>query len=659
MTLNLSAHKWFKPALWIFVSIVITLVWLHLAGAVVLAGVGRDYNKVNAFTFIQYAVYFGEQKRINAWLWSGAGFSTVALLLPLVLFLKPSRRSLHGDARFASAREIRKAGLTGNRGIIVGKKGSGYLMFDGSQHVLLSAPTRSGKGVSVVIPNLLTWPESCVVLDIKRENWDITSGYRRKYGQRCYLFNPGASDGRTHRYNPLGYISEDPGKRIDDIQKIANMIFPDVQGTDPIWTATPRSLFLGVVLFLLESPGKPVTLGQVLRETLTDGDGKDYFDKAAKDRRDCGNGLSGACVRGLQSYTSIASENTRSGIMTSFRSRLELWMNPAIDAATSENDFDLRDLRKRKMSIFIGITPDNLERMAPLINLFFQQLVDLNTRELPSQNPDLKYTCLLLMDEFTSMGKVNILSKGISFIAGYGLRMMPIIQSPAQLTDVYGREAAETFRTNHALNIVFPPKASETESARDISEWLGYTTTKSASKSRNTEIFKRRNSSESVSDQRRALLLPQEITSLGEEAELIVLENVLPIQAKKVRYFADAKFMDRLKEISPSLSANGGRLPNKKEMDDAMRAGELAAPVPLLSINEYQDVIASAEGSIEQVSSSANLHRAFIPDDYPRISEINFALYLSSIKPPPEGERTIEKLHEFADRISREQGFLI
>lgn len=659
MTLNLSAHKWFKPALWIFVSIVITLVWLHLAGAVVLAGVGRDYNKVNAYTFIQYAVYFGEQKRINAWLWSGAGFSTVALLLPLVLFFKPSRQSLHGDARFASAREIRKAGLTGNRGIIVGKKGSGYLMFDGSQHVLLSAPTRSGKGVSVVIPNLLTWPESCVVLDIKRENWDITSGYRRKYGQRCYLFNPGASDGRTHRYNPLGYISEDPGKRIDDIQKIANMIFPDVQGTDPIWTATPRSLFLGVVLFLLESPGKPVTLGQVLRETLTDGDGKDYFDKAAKDRRDCGNGLSGACVRGLQSYTSIASENTRSGIMTSFRSRLELWMNPAIDAATSENDFDLRDLRKRKMSIFIGITPDNLERMAPLINLFFQQLVDLNTRELPSQNPDLKYTCLLLMDEFTSMGKVNILSKGISFIAGYGLRMMPIIQSPAQLTDVYGREAAETFRTNHALNIVFPPKASETESARDISEWLGYTTTKSASKSRNTEIFKRRNSSESVSDQRRALLLPQEITSLGEEAELIVLENVLPIQAKKVRYFADAKFMDRLKEVSPSLSTIGGRLPTKKEMDDAMRAGELAAPVPLLSINEYQDVIASAEGSIEQVSSGTNLHHAFIPDDYPRISEINFALDLSSIKPPPEGERTIEKLHEYADRISREQGFLI
>ncbi len=659
MTLNLNANRWLKPILWVGLAVAVIFVWLHIAGAVVLAGVGRDFNKVNALTFIQYAVYYGGQKHIENWLWSGAGLGTAALILPLAFFFKPEKRSLHGDARFASSREIRKAGLLGTKGIIVGKKGSDYLMFDGAQHVLLSAPTRSGKGVSVVIPNLLTWPESCVVLDIKRENWDITSGYRRKYGQRCYLFNPGASDGRTHRYNPLGYISEDPGKRIDDIQKIANMVFPDLQGTDPIWTATPRSLFLGVVLLLLESLGKPVTLGQVLRETLTDGDGKDYFDKAIRDRREAGRGLSGACIRGLQSYTSIASENTRSGIMTSFRSRLELWMNPAIDAATSDNDFDLRQLRKRKMSVFIGITPDNLERMAPLINLFFQQLVDLNTRELPSQNPELKFTCLLLMDEFTSMGKVNILSKGISFIAGYGLRMMPIIQSPAQLTDVYGREAAETFRTNHALNIVFPPKASETETARDISEWLGYTTTKSASKSRNTEIFKKRNSSESVSDQRRALLLPQEITSLGQETELIVLENVLPIQAKKVKYFADAKFMDRLKDVSPSLNAIGSRIPTKQEMDDAMRAGELAAPVPLLNIEHYQDIIASAEGAIERVGKDSVRTRAFVPDDYPKIAEIDFALNLSRIKAPPVGERTIDKLQEFADQLSREQGFLI
>ena len=654
MTLNLSAHKWFKPAAWATLAILVIVAWLHLAGAVVLAGTGRDFNQVTTLTFIQYAVYYGENKKISMWLWSGAGVSTIALLLPMALIFKPTKRSLYGDARFASNSEIRKAGLTDNKGIIVGKKGSKYLMFGGAQHVLLSAPTRSGKGVSVVIPNLLTWPESCVVLDIKRENWDITSAYRKKYNQRCYLFNPGAADGKTHRYNPLGYISDEPGKRIDDIQKIANMIFPDLQGTDPIWTATPRSLFLGIVMSLLETPTKPTTLGQVLRESLVDGDGKTYFERMIRNRKEKGNAFSGACVRGLQSYTSIASENTRSGIMTSFRSRLELWMNPAIDAATSDNDFRLDELREKKMSVYIAITPDNLERMAPLVNLFFQQLVDLNTRELPSQNPKFKLTCLMLMDEFTSMGKVSILSKGISFIAGYGLRMMPIIQSPAQLTEVYGKESAQTFKTNHALNIVFPPKASEIDTASDISQWLGFTTVDSTSKSRSTQAFKRRNPSESISQQRRALMLPQEITSLGEDAELIVLENVLPIKAKKIRYFADAKFMDRLKEVSKTLNAVGSRIPNHSEMNKAMRAGEMAAPVPLLDIEGYQTQIASIDYAIESTENKIEQVRLFTASDYPKISEIEFSLKFENVKLLPESERSNENLLGVADELYTE-----
>nr|WP_278279043.1 type IV secretory system conjugative DNA transfer family protein [Xylella fastidiosa] len=117
-------------------------------------------------------------------------------------------------------------------------------------------------------------------------------------------------------------------------------------GTDVIWTATPRSLFLGIVLMLLETQGKLVTFGQVLRETLQDGDGSVYFGKIINERAKAGNPYSGPCIRALNSYISIASENTRSGVMTSFRSKLELWMNPIIDAATSGNDFDLRDLRK-------------------------------------------------------------------------------------------------------------------------------------------------------------------------------------------------------------------------------------------------------------------------------------------------------------------------
>ncbi|WP_419633790.1 type IV secretory system conjugative DNA transfer family protein, partial [Thiolapillus sp.] len=180
-------------------------------------------------------------------------------------------------------------------------------------------------------------------------------------------------------------------------------------------------------------------------------------------------------------------KNTRSSIRKTFTARLELWANPVIDAATSTNDFDLRDLRKKAMSIYVAITPDDLDRLAPITNLFFQQVIDLNIRELPDyENPDSEYKhqVLMLMDEFTSLGRLNSLFKGVSFIAGFGLRLLPIIQSPSQLRDqkLYGVEGANTFMENHALRIVFPPK--DHKIAEEISNTLGFETVKSRSRSK-------------------------------------------------------------------------------------------------------------------------------------------------------------------------------
>jgi type IV secretion system protein VirD4 len=673
-----------------------------------------------------------------------------------MFFFAPAKKSLFGDARFAKRSEIKKAGLLGQKGFIIGQYGSRYLMFDGQQHAIISAPTRSGKGVGIVIPNLLNWPESAVVLDIKQENWDITSAYRKKYGQECYLFNPAAADYRTHRYNPLAYINVDPNFRIDDVQKIANMLFPDQPGTDVIWTATPRSLFLGVVLFLLETPGKIVTLGQVLRESLADGDGSKYFAKmintraaaataaqwaqheaaeqAAADVAAYGaesptaqftrlskivlhmhanehykkafyaqaamaaeadpespnlgalakarklddieraavtfkKALSGPCVRALNSYISIASDNTRSGVMTSFRSRLELWMNPLVDAATSANDFDLRDVRKKRMSIYLGVTPDNLERMSPLLNLFFQQLIDQNTRELPNQNKSIKYTCMLLMDEFTAIGKIPILSKGISYIAGYWLRMLPIVQSPAQVVEVYGKDASQTFTTNHALQIVFPPKATETKTAQEISEWLGYQTVTGKSESKGKGLFKKKQTTESTSDQKRALMLPQEITSLSKARELVIVEDTPPILAKKVVYFKDRAFMDRLKEVSPRLRALGSKLPDKKQLDDAIEAGELGAAVPLIDLQAHERLVG---GSDEPVTAATpqdgggtqvvTVERPVTVDDLPKLAKLSlsdFAVDFSSVKKPKPGDLDEAALHAYADSLCKQAGITV
>lgn len=575
MSLNTKDSRWLKPVLIGGLAIITILLWAQVAGGILLMLSDRTFEEATPLTFVQYAYYHGKQ--LEGRLMASGCIALAIFVLPVVPFLfRSKKRRLFGDARFATSSDIKKAGLLGEKGLIVGKLGNRYLMFGGAQHAIVSAPTRSGKGVGIVIPNLLNWPESTVVLDVKQENWDITSGYRAKHGQACYLFNPAARDGRTHRYNPLSYISDDPRFRVDDIQKIGNMLFPDRPGTDPIWTSTPRSLFTGIVLYLMETPGKPLTFGQILRETLAEGDGAVRFAKILSDRMASGRPLSGDCTRNLNSYVSITSENTRSGIITGFRSQLELWMNPLVDAATSDNDFDLRDVRKKRMSIYVGVTPDNLVRMAPLLNLFFQQLIDLNTRELPQRNPELKHTCLLLMDEFTAIGKIPILSKGIGYIAGYGLRMLPIIQSPTQLSEVYGRDAAQTFQTNHALQVVFPPKASETETARNISEWLGYQTVKGVSRSESGSAFKK-TKSENTSEQRRALMLPQEITGLGQERELVVLENVPPILARKVVYYTDPVFTRRLEEVSPDPDKRSAFVP-QIDLDAHMTSAGSALP---------------------------------------------------------------------------------
>lgn len=576
----------------------ILLLWLFVASTVLLAILDLDTNSATPLTIWDYYKAYQNNAEVIKWVYTSASVSALILGIPITLSLLPEKRPLHGKAKFATQLDVKKSGLLGDSGVIVGDYNGRYMMFCGTQHVILSAPTRSGKGVGIVIPNLLSWNESIVVLDIKQENWSLTSKFRAENGQTCYLFNPLALDGCTHRYNPLGYISHVEHFRVDDVQKIAGMLFANTTGDHAFWEAQARMLFVGIVLFLIESKNidekrkdAVTNFGEVLDLSLKGGDPCEFFkqvtDENHKEYLPQYKNLSSACKQGLLNYASNDSEKTRSSIMATFRAKFELWTNPIVTAATSTNDFDLRRVRKEKLSIYIGVSPNNLDRIAPLLNLFFQQLIDLNTGEgdLPSQNPDVKYNCLLLMDEFTAIGKMPILAKGIGYIAGYGLRMMPIIQSPSQLVEVYGKDAAITFQSNHALSIIYPPKATEIETAEAISKWLGDETVKSVSKSRSAG-FSFSNSgggSNSTSDQRRALMLPQEIIALGSKAELVILENTPPIKAKKIIYYNDPVFTDRFKSVSDSLAQSKNKIPTKSELDKAVQKGELSAYVPCLT----------------------------------------------------------------------------
>ncbi|MCC7634838.1 type IV secretory system conjugative DNA transfer family protein [Stenotrophomonas rhizophila] len=541
----------------IVVAVVATLLTVIagycLAGYLTLLLLGLDTGLFKWNTYLQYlqaldqpavAPYVTKIKLAGV-----LGFGLPLLLYLVVMFLmfRPKKTSLHGDARFAQAADLAKHGLfkkTGN-GIVVGSFGGKLVRLSGQQFVILAAPTRSGKGVGVVIPNLLEYDESVVVLDIKQENFDLTSGWRASQGQEVYLFNPFAEDRRTHRWNPLSYVSNDPAFRVSELMSIAAMLYPDGSDDQKFWVSQARNAFMAFSLYLFEnrddalSSGFPgvqdvPTLGALFR--LSTGDGSDL--KKYLQRLSGQTYLSGNAKSAFANMLSQADE-TFASIMGTFKEPLNAWINPVLDKATSANDFLLTDLRKKKMTIYIGIQPNKLAESRLIINLFFSQIINLNTKELPKSNPDLKYQCLLLMDEFTAIGKVDIIASAVSYMAGYNVRLLPIIQSMAQLDATYGRDVSRTIITNHALQILYAPR--EQQDANDYSEMLGYTTI------RKKNVTHAREKTHSFTEERRALMLPQELKAMGNDHEVFLYEGIPhPVKCDKIKYYKDRYFTSRL-----------------------------------------------------------------------------------------------------------------
>ena len=484
---------------------------------------------------------------------SGLGLLVV---LPSVLFAATrTRRPLHGDARFANPGEVAHAGLLGaakasGPSILIGRYRSKFLALPGQLSVMLSAPTRSGKGVGVVIPNLLNWPDSVVVLDIKGENFDITAGWRAERGQAVYSFSPFDEEARSHRWNPLTSVRTSPLHRVGDLLTIGQVFFPnDGSGTssEAFFNDQARNLFLGLGLVLLETPALPRTIGELLRQSSGRGQSlKGHLTALIEQRKTEGHPLSDECTDALLRLLSN-SENTLTSIVSTLNAPLTIFADAVVDAATSAEDFRLEDVRRQPMSIYVRIPPNRLANARPLLNLFFSQLVSLNTQALPEQDPSLKLQCLLVNDEFAAMGRVGVISSAAAFLAGYNLRLLTVVQAMSQLDAVYGDKEARTFATNHGLQILYAPR--EQRDADEYSAMLGNFTERATSRSRSRSFSQHGHSSVSrnESEQRRALLLPQEFKELGSERLVVIFENCKPILAEKIRYHRDQAFTARLR----------------------------------------------------------------------------------------------------------------
>ncbi len=536
----------------LILTVLFAVAAVYLSGYLTLMFLGLDTGQLGFGTYYQYFKNIDHpQVQPYAWrIWTAGGIGGGLMLLVwasllVMLYKLRSDGNIHGRARFAGMLDLANKGFLKQKddGIVVGQQNGKLLRLSGQQFVILAAPTRSGKGVGVVIPNLLDYRESAVVLDIKQENFDLTSGWRRSIGHEIYLFNPFAEDRRSHRWNPLTYVSSDPSFRVSDLQAIAAMLYPDGDDKDKFWTSQARNTFLGFTLYLFEQaeaiPVAPTpTLGEVLR--LASGDGTELRPYIQK--------LSDAHFLSGQTRTAFAgllsqADVTFASIIGTFREPLNAFLNPVLDAATSGDDFRLDDVRRKRMTIYVGIQPNKLAESRLIVNLFFSQLINVNTKTLPQNDKSLKHQCLLLMDEFTSIGRVDIISKAVAYMAGYNLRLLPIIQSMAQLDAVYGKELSRTIITNHALQIIYAPR--EQQDANDYSEMLGYTTLRRRARTRS------HGQGRSVSDnevlEKRALMLPQELKAMGPEKEIVIYEGLAhPVLCKKIRYYKDSYFTKRL-----------------------------------------------------------------------------------------------------------------
>lgn len=526
---------------------VLALVGIFVLGSLVaLIGMGQFRSDLNLLKLPEYFWFYRHNSYVMGWLLKGVlGVSGTGALIAAFIFIN-QKDPLHGAARWANHNEAKHAGLMDGEGLLLGKSGNAFIQFGGTEHVLLEAPTRAGKGVGIVIPNLLTWADSVVVLDVKQENWQKSAGWRKSLGHQVLLFDPLDTQGRTARFNPFSHINRtDPVEVIDELQKIAAMLWPPPANGESFWMDSARTAFLGVTSYIAATEELPFTMGEVYRN-FSAGDAKARFPRIIREREAAGNPLSEACVSALNDWIS-SSANTFTGIRQSVSAKINLWLNPYVDAATSESDFDLREFRSKPISLYLGVSPDNMERMADIYNLLFQQLIDLNVRELP--DPDSgkhPVKLLLLLDEFARLGRASVIASGFSYVAGYGIRLLPVIQARGQLRNVYGPDVTSEIVQNCGVELVFTPK--DIGVAKEISERLGNYTF--AAKSRSKRIWEAFEGSVSTSDQRRPLMLPQELLLMSQDDVVVLRAGIPPLKGTKLRYYKD-KWMAMASSVEP------------------------------------------------------------------------------------------------------------
>jgi len=447
----------------------------------------------------------------------------------------------YGSARWADKREVEAAGLIDNDGVVLGRYDRHYLRHDGPEHVLCFAPTRSGKGVGLVVPSLLTWPGSAIVHDIKGENWQLTAGFRALHG-RVLLFDP--TNSRSSAYNPLLEVRRGEWE-VRDVQNIADILV-DPEGSlekRNHWEKTSHALLVGAILHVLyaeqdktlagvaaflSDPKRPIesTLAAMMKTAhLGDAGPHPVIASAARELLN-------------------KSDNERSGVLSTAMSFLGLYRDPVVAGVTRRCDWRIRDIvgGRQPATLYLVVPPSDINRTKPLIRLILNQIGRRLTEDLPTKTT--RHRLLLMLDEFPALGRLDFFESALAFMAGYGLKSFLITQSLNQIEKAYGpnnsvldnchvrvsfatNDERTAKRVSDALGTATEMRAMKNYAGHRLSPWLGHLMV-------------------SRQETARQLLTPGEIMQLPPTDEIVMVAGVPPIRAKKARYYEDASLKERV-----------------------------------------------------------------------------------------------------------------
>jgi type IV secretion system protein VirD4 len=469
---------------------------------------------------------------------SSAAFLGLALLLSFT-----ARLTEYGQAHFQSRAEMTRNGLLKplGAGLVFGKLGKPAsrkpfvsAAFEKFPHCLVVAPTRAGKGVGYVIPNTLLFPGSAVILDVKGEIFEATSRHRQTQGDKIFRFAPFDFENATHRYNPLERVAriENPEQRYTELAKIADYFLTvSDKGTASDFLMEGRELFVAAGLLAVER-GRP-TLGEVSRILFANGATQGEYAAHAEEVRH------GAARNTFRKFAGYSDRTLSSHASVLGGAGMSLWNNPAVDRATSANDISFGTLRKIPQTIYVAVNADDIRTLAPLIRLFFGELIATLRGSLPDPKAE-PWPVMILLDEFDQLGPMPIVEQALKQLAGHGARVSIITQSIPGLDNIYGENVRLSLESPAGMKLYLSP--NEKKTAQEVSDALGKTTklATSDSYSRDASLLTRRSLSRRTEE--RPLMSADEVKKLDANIAILVPERQQPLRVRRIVYYEDAVF---------------------------------------------------------------------------------------------------------------------